>query len=134
MGVERLVFDHAQDGEVVGQAAGGGDDFDEFGLEGGDALGGLVEAVGAAGAGEVVGADEKGGSGGAEGGAELGQLRPGALLGRLDFEIDDMGAGFGGFLQQFDLGIQRTGEVAAKGLAAAGGDGRHIAMAVEYRS
>jgi hypothetical protein len=63
-----------QDGEIVGQAAGGGDDFDEVGLEGGDALGGLIEAVGAAGAGEVVRTDQESGAGGAEGGAELGQL------------------------------------------------------------
>ncbi len=131
MGVERLVLDHAQDGEVVGQAAGRGDDLDEFGLEGGDALGGLVEAVGAAGAGEVVGADQKGGSGGAEGGAELGQLRAGGLLGRFDLEIDDVGAGFGGFEEDFELGVQGPGEVAAKGLAAASGDGRDLAVAGE---
>ena len=83
--VERLIFEHAQDGEVVGEAARGADDLDEFRLEGGDALGGLVEAVGAAGAAEVVGADQKGGSGGAEGGAELGQLRPGDVFGRFHF-------------------------------------------------
>ena len=84
MGAERLVLDHVQDGEIVGQVAGGGDDFDEFGVEGGDALGGLIEAVGTAGTGEVVRADEERRAGGAKGGAELGQLGPGALLGRLD--------------------------------------------------
>ena len=65
VGVLRLVFNHAQDGEIVGEAARGSDDLDEIGLEGGDALGRLVEAVRAAGAAKVVGADQKGGSGGA---------------------------------------------------------------------
>ncbi len=46
------------------------------------------------------------GAGGAEGGAELGQLRPGTLLGRLDFEIDDVAAGFGGLEEDFELGVQ----------------------------
>ena len=129
MGAERLVLDHAQDGEIVGQAAGRGDDLDEFGVEGCDALGGLFEALEAAGTREVVRADEEDGAGGAEGGAELGQLGPGGLLGRFDFEIDDVAAGFGGFLQDLQLGIQGPGEVAAKGLAAAGGDGRDVAAA-----
>src|SRR5208337_2544556 len=37
----------------------------------------------------------------------------------------------GGFEQQLDLGIQRPGEVPTQGLAAAGGDGRYLAMAGE---
>ena len=131
MGIERLVLDHAQDREVVGQGAGGRDDLDELRLEGRDALGGLDKAVGTAGPAEVVGTDQKRGSGGAEGGAEPGQLRPGSLFRRFDLEIDDMAAGFGGFQQQFQLRVQRPREVAAQGLAAAGGDGRHLAMTVE---
>jgi len=126
---ERLVLDHLQDGKVVGQTARRGDDLDELGLVGGDALGGLVEALGAAGAGEVVRTDQEGRAGGAEGGAELGQLRAGTLLGRLDFEINDVEAGLGGFEKDVQLGVQGPGEATAKGLAAAGGDGRDVATA-----
>ena len=84
MGIEGLILDHLQDGEIVGKVASGGDDFAEVGLVGGDALGGLIEALGATRAGEVVRTDEERGAGGAKGGPELGELRPGALLGRLD--------------------------------------------------
>src|SRR5208282_2241166 len=86
------------------------------------------------GAGEVVRADEEDGAGCAEGGAKLGQLGPGGLLGRFDFKIDNVAAGFGGFEEDFQLGVQRPGKVAAQGLAAAGGDGCHVAAAVEQGS
>ena len=127
--VERLVLNHLEDGEIVGQAACGGDNFNEVGLVGGNALSGLVEAFGTAGASEVVRTDEEGGTGSAEGGTELGQLRLGALLGRIDFEIDDVAAGFSGFLEDFKLCVEGAGELAAKGLAPAGGDGRDVAAA-----
>ncbi len=104
MGLKRLILNHAQDSQIVGQIAGGGDDLDELGLVSGDSLRGLIEAVGTAGAGKVVRADEEGGSGCAEGGAELGELRPGTLLGRFDLEIDDVAAGFSGFQQNLELG------------------------------
>ena len=94
VGVERLVLDHAQDGEIVGQAAGRSDDFDELRLVSRNALGGLVEALGTAGAGEVVRTDEESGAGGAEGGAELGQLRARGLLGRLDLRDRQYGSRF----------------------------------------
>ena len=50
------------------------------------------------------------------------------LLGRLDLEIDDLAAGFGGFRQDFELGVEGPREVAAMRLAAAGGDGGHVAV------
>ncbi len=53
------------------------------------------------------------------------------LLGRFDLEIDDVAAGFGGFQQDFELGVEGAGEMAAKRLAAAGGDGGDVAAAVE---
>ena len=131
VGVEGLILDHLEDGEIVGQGAGGGDDFDEVGLVGGDALSGLIEALGAAGASEVVRTDEESGARSTDGGAELGQLGLGALLGRIDLEIDDVAAGFSGFLEDFELRVEGAGEFSAKGLAAAGGDGRHVAAAVK---
>ena len=42
---ERAVFNQPQHGEIVGQGAGGRDDFDEIGLEGLDAIGRLFEAA-----------------------------------------------------------------------------------------
>ena len=131
MGVERLIFNHAQHGQVVGEAARGRNHFHVIGLEGSDALRSLDEAVGAAGAAEVVGADQESGSGGAEGGAKPGQLGPGSLFSRFDFEIDDMAAGLGGLKEQIQLRIQRPNEVATKGLAAAGGNYRQLAMTME---
>ena len=76
-------------------------------------------------------ADEKRCAGGAEGGAELGQLGRVALLGGLDLEIDDVAAGLGGFEEDFELRVEGAGELAAIRLAAAGGDGRDVAAAVE---
>ncbi len=132
VGVERLVLNHAEDGEIVGQAAGRGDDFDEFGLEGLDALGGLVEALGTAGAGEVVRADEEGGAGGAEGGAELGQLRAGCICSADSTSRSTMWQPVSAaFCRISSSAFSEPGEVAAKGLAAAGGDGRDVAVAVE---
>ncbi len=42
-----------------------------------------------------------------------------------------MAAGFGGLLEDLQLGVQGPGEVAAKGLTATGGDGRDVATVVE---
>ena len=120
VGGEGAVFNEAEDGEVVGQGAGGGDDLDEVGLEGGDAVGGLLEA---ASAGEVVVADEEGRAGG----AKLGELGGLGLLGGFDFEVEDSAAGFGGPGEDVELGDEGSVKVAAIGLAAAGGDGGDFA-------
>ncbi len=69
--------------------------------------------------------------GGAECGAELGQLGPGTLFGRLDFQVDDLAAGLGGLEQNFKLRVQRPRELAAIRLAATGGDGCHVAATGE---
>ncbi len=90
----RAVFDEAQDGEVVGEGLRGGDDLDEVGREGGDAIGGAIDG---AGAGEVVEADDELGAGFVEGGAEFFELRGGGFFGRFDFEVDDLAAGACGF-------------------------------------
>ena len=94
---------------------GGGDDLDEVGLEGHDAL---VDAFEIFGGGEVVVADDESDAGV----AELLEL---ALLhgcGGLEFNVDDVEAGGCGLGENFDLGGDVAGELAAVGGAATGGD------------
>jgi len=78
-----------------------------------------------------VGAHEQSGSGGAQGGAEPSDLGPGHLFGRFDLKIDDVAAGFRGFLEDFELGVNGASEVAAIGFTTAGDEGCDLAMAVE---
>ena len=122
---ERAVFDEPENGQVVGEVAGGGDDFDEVGLEGLDAIGGLIETLGAA---KVVKADQQG----CTGSAQLGQLGRLGFLGGFHFEVDDLAAGLGCLGEDFELGRERAIESAAVRLAAAGGnDGDVFVLAQE---
>jgi hypothetical protein len=61
-------------------------------------------------------------------GSEPGQLRRPGLFGRLHFEIHNLAAGLGGCQQYLKLSSQGPHEVAAKLLAPAGGDSRHVAV------
>ncbi len=124
VGGERAVLDEAQDGEVVRERASGGDDFDEVGLEGFNAVGCLLQA---AGAGEVVVADEQRGAGV----AQVGDLRGLGGLGGLDFEIDDLAASLGSLGEDLKLSDERAGEASAVGFAPAGGDGDDLAVRCE---
>ena len=123
-GAERALLDQMEHGEIVSQRASGGDDFDEIGLKGLDAVGSVIEVFGAR---EVVETDEEGRAGGVKRGAEFGELRGSGFFGRFDFEVDDVAAAIGGFVEYLKLGGQGAGEVAAVLLAPAGGDGGDIA-------
>ena len=69
---------------------------------------------------EVVMADDEGRAGV----AELLELALLEAFGGLEFEVDDVEAGFGGLGEDLELGGEVAGELAAVGFAAAGGDGR----------
>jgi hypothetical protein len=123
-----MLLDQLEDGEVVGQGLGGGNDFDELRCEGLDTLCSLLQAFGT---GEVVEADEQGGARGAQAVAELSEGGgPGFLCG-FHFEVDDLAAGGGGCGQDIQFRGQRSMEVATEPLAAAGGDGGDIPVEVE---
>ena len=61
-------------------------------------------------------------------GTQPGQLRRLGLLGRLDFEVDNLAAGLGGLGQDVEFRCERPVEVAAMFLAPAGGNGGHVAV------
>ncbi len=86
VGVVVHALEEAHQGDVVGEGLGGGDDLDEVGLEGRDALVDAVEVLGGV---EVVVADD-------EGDAGLAQLLQVGLLealGGLELEVDEVEAG-----------------------------------------
>ena len=116
VGVVVHALEEADEGDVVDQGLGGGDDLDEVGIEGRDAG---VDAVEVLGGGEVVVADDEGDAGVAE------LLQAGLLegFGGLELEVGEVEAGGGGLGEDFDLGGDGAGELAAVGGAAAGGDG-----------
>lgn len=115
----------AQEMDVVHEAVGGGDDFEEVGLKGEHAVhdGGRIDEPG-----EVMEADEERGSGLAQGLAEGLQLDGAGLLGGLDFEIDDGAAGGGSLGEEGQFVLERAAKAAAVRLAAAGGDGEQVAV------
>lgn len=79
------VLDEAHEGDVVGEGLGGGDDLDEVGMEGLDAL---VDAFKIFGCVEVVVADDEGDAGVAER-LELAFFQG---FGGLEFEVHDVEA------------------------------------------
>ncbi len=116
VGVLVHALDEAHEGEVVGEGLGRGDDLDEVGLEGLDAL---VDSVEVFGGGEVVMADDESHAGV----AELLELALFEAFGGFELEVDDVEAGGCGLGENLHLGGEVTGELAAVGCAAAGGDG-----------
>ena len=124
VGFVAATIEEAHHGDVVGEGFGGGDDFDELGLEGQDAVKDGVEIPGGF---VVVVADDEGG---AEG-AKLLHLRGLGVLGGLQFDVDEMAAGLGGLLEDFKLSGDGAFEFSAGGSATAGGDGGDLAALVE---
>jgi hypothetical protein len=110
-------LEEADEGDVVVEGLGGGDDFDEVGSEALDAVEDAVEVLGG---GEVVMTDDEADAGVAE------LLQAGLLdgFGGFEFEVDEVEAGGGGLGEDFELG----GDVPANlpPLAAR----RQVAMAV----
>jgi hypothetical protein len=115
VGVILHAFDEAHEGDVVGERLGRGDDLDEVGLEGNDAL---VDAFEVFGGGEVVVADDEGNAGVAE------MLKLALLhgFGGLELNVDDVEACCRGLGENFNFIGDFAGELAAVGGAAAGGD------------
>ena len=116
VGVVVHALEEADEGDVVDEGLGGGDDLDEVGGEALDAVEGGVEVFGGV---EVVVADDEADAGLAE------FLDAGPLegLGGLEFEVDEVEAGLGGVGEDFDFGGDGAGEAASVGGAATGGDG-----------
>ena len=115
VGVVVHALQEADEGEVVDQRLGGGDDLDEVGVEGLDAAEDIVQF---ARSGEVVMADEKADAGI----AQLLQIALFEALGGFEFKVHKMEPGLRAFAEDLQFGRERAGELAPICRAATGGD------------
>ena len=109
-------LEEADEGDVIDQGLGGGDNLYEVGIERRD-LG--VDAVEVLGGGEIVVADDEGDPSV----AQLLQVRFFESLSGFELEVGEMEPGDGGLGQDFNFGGDRAVELAAECGATTGGDG-----------
>ena len=114
--------------EAVGEGVGGADDFDVIGVE-------LLDTgeggFGVHGVFKVVVADEQGCTGFGGVVAEAVEGDGAGFFGRLDLEIEEGTTGLGGGGENLELFGEGAGEIAAEGLAPAGGDGGDLFVLCE---
>ena len=63
-------------------------------------------------------------------GSKFGQLRRFQAAGGLEFDVEDLAAGIGGFAEDVDFSRDGAFELASAGDAATGGDGDHVGVGI----